>query len=146
MKRRYVEGNYIETRVNNFLRKKETDAGDVHIRVVYTGDKNVEVKPGMKRRYVDTQEMQDGLPYRARALFAFEEIDGVDVCFFGMHVQEYGSECPPPNTRRVYIAYLDSVHFFKPRHFRTIVYHQILLILRLYEEIRIHISSYLGMS
>ena len=45
-------GNYIETRVNNFLRKKETDAGDVHIRVVYTGDKNVEVKPGMKRRYV----------------------------------------------------------------------------------------------
>ena len=71
--------------------------------------------------------MQDGLPYRARALFAFEEIDGVDVCFFGMHVQEYGSECPPPNTRRVYIAYLDSVHFFKPRHFRTSVYHQILL-------------------
>ena len=43
-------GNYIETRVNNFLRKKETDAGDVHIRVVYTGDKHVEVKPGMKRR------------------------------------------------------------------------------------------------
>ena len=78
-------------------------------------------------RFVDTQEMQDNLPYRARALFAFEEIDGVDVCFFGMHVQEYGSDCPAPNTRRVYIAYLDSVHFFKPRHFRTSVYHQILL-------------------
>ena len=45
-------GNYIETRVNNFLRKKETDAGEVYIRVVYTGDKTVEVKPGMKRRYV----------------------------------------------------------------------------------------------
>ena len=26
-------------------------------------------------------------PYRARAMFAFEEQDGVDVCFFGMHVQ-----------------------------------------------------------
>lgn len=78
-------------------------------------------------RYVDNQEMQDNFPYRARALFAFEEIDGVDVCFFGMHVQEYGSECPAPNTRRVYIAYLDSVHFFKPRHFRTSVYHEILL-------------------
>ncbi len=71
--------------------------------------------------------MKDNFPYRARALFAFEEIDGVDVCFFGMHVQEYGSECPAPNTRRVYIAYLDSVHFFKPRHFRTSVYHEILL-------------------
>ena len=78
-------------------------------------------------RYVDTQEMHTDFPYRARALFAFEEIDGVDVCFFGMHVQEYGSECPAPNTRRVYIAYLDSVHFFKPRHFRTSVYHEILL-------------------
>ena len=78
-------------------------------------------------RYVDQQEMNDNFPYRARALFAFEEIDGVDVCFFGMHVQEYGSECPAPNTRRVYIAYLDSVNFFKPRHFRTSVYHEILL-------------------
>ena len=27
----------------------------------------------------------------------------------------------------MYIAYLDSVHFFKPRHFRTSVYHEILL-------------------
>lgn len=44
-------GTYIETRVNNFLRKKEAEAGDVHIRVVYSGDKTVEVKPGMKKRY-----------------------------------------------------------------------------------------------
>lgn len=71
--------------------------------------------------------MKNDFPYRARAMFAFEEIDGVDVCFFGMHVQEYGSDSPAPNTRRVYIAYLDSVHFFKPRHFRTSVYHEILL-------------------
>merc|ERR1711994_713047 len=43
-------GSYIATRVNNFLRKKEADAGDVHIRVVFSGDKTVEVKPGMKHR------------------------------------------------------------------------------------------------
>jgi len=29
--------------------------------------------------------------------------------------------------RRVYIAYLDSVHYFQPRHFRTTVYHEILI-------------------
>lgn len=44
-------GTWIETRVNNFLRKKEADSGEVYIRVVYTGDKTVEVKGGMKRRY-----------------------------------------------------------------------------------------------
>ena len=29
--------------------------------------------------------------------------------------------------RRVYIAYLDSVHFFQPKHLRTSVYHEILI-------------------
>jgi hypothetical protein len=41
---------YIETRVNNFLKKKEAGAGDVHIRVVASSEKIVEVKPGMKNR------------------------------------------------------------------------------------------------
>nr|NVI76051.1 nejire [Cucujiformia] len=120
-------GVYIETRVNNYLKKKEAGAGEVHIRVVSSSDKVVEVKPGMRSKFVENGELSGEFPYRAKALFAFEEIDGVDVCFFGMHVQEYGSECPHPNTRRVYIAYLDSVHFFKPRQFRTAVYHEILL-------------------
>lgn len=44
-------------------------------------------------------EMADSFPYIAKAIFAFEEIDGIDVCFFGMHVQEFGSNCPPPNAR-----------------------------------------------
>lgn len=118
---------YIETRVNNFLKKKEAGAGEVHIRVVSSSDKLVEVKPGMRSRFVESGDLQAEFPYRAKALFAFEEMDGVDVCFFGMHVQEYGSDCASPNTRRVYIAYLDSVHFFKPRQYRTAVYHEILL-------------------
>lgn len=118
---------YIETRVNNFLKKKEAGAGEVHIRVVSSSDKIVEVKPGMRSRFVESGDLKSEFPYRAKALFAFEEIDGIDVCFFGMHVQEYGSECSTPNTRRVYIAYLDSVHFFKPRQYRTAVYHEILL-------------------
>uniref|UniRef100_A0A674ES06 histone acetyltransferase n=1 Tax=Salmo trutta TaxID=8032 RepID=A0A674ES06_SALTR len=121
-------GMYIEDRVNKYLkRQNHPEAGEVFVRVVASSDKNVEIKPGMKSRFVDSGEMQETFPYRTKALFAFEEIDGVDVCFFGMHVQEYGSECAFPNTRRVYISYLDSIHFFKPRALRTAVYHEILI-------------------
>uniref|UniRef100_A0A8C7Z5H9 histone acetyltransferase n=1 Tax=Oryzias sinensis TaxID=183150 RepID=A0A8C7Z5H9_9TELE len=121
-------GTYIEDRVNKYLkRQNHPEAGEVFVRVVASSDKSVDVKPGMKSRFVDSGEMMENFPYRTKALFAFEEIDGVDVCFFGMHVQEYGSDCPFPNTRRVYISYLDSVHFFKPRLLRTAVYHEILI-------------------
>ncbi|XP_038165293.1 histone acetyltransferase p300 isoform X2 [Cyprinodon tularosa] len=121
-------GNYLETRVNDYLkRQSHPESGEVTVRVVHVSDKVVEVKPGMKSRFVDSGEMAESFPYRMKALFAFEDIDGADVCFFGMHVQEYGSDCPPPNQRRVYISYLDSVHFFRPRHLRTAVYHEILL-------------------
>ncbi|KAL1005748.1 hypothetical protein UPYG_G00063490 [Umbra pygmaea] len=121
-------GAYIEDRVNKYLkRQNHPEAGEVFVRVVASSDKVTEVKPGMKSRFVDTGEMPETFPYRTKALFAFEEIDGVDVCFFGMHVQEYSSECPSPNTRRVYISYLDSIHFFKPRMLRTAVYHEILI-------------------
>ena len=41
----------------------------------------------LPKRYVEPGEMLNNFPYRARAMFAFEEQDGVDVCFFGMHVQ-----------------------------------------------------------
>lgn len=68
-------------------------------------------------RFVDTGEMPETFPYRTKALFAFEEIDGVDVCFFGMHVQEYGSECPFPNTRSVHpycVLFSESIALFLP--------------------------------
>nr|XP_048690961.1 histone acetyltransferase p300 isoform X8 [Caretta caretta] len=121
-------GTFLENRVNEFLRRQNhPESGEVTVRVVHASDKTVEVKPGMKARFVDSGEMAESFPYRTKALFAFEEIDGVDLCFFGMHVQEYGSDCPPPNQRRVYISYLDSVHFFRPKCLRTAVYHEILI-------------------
>lgn len=45
-------GIYIENRVNGFLKKKDCGAGEVTIRVVSSSEKYVEVKPGMKARYV----------------------------------------------------------------------------------------------
>lgn len=57
----------------------------------------------------------------------FQEVDGRDVCFFAFYVQEYGDDCPPRNSRRVNIAYIDSVQFFEPPNLRTAVYHEALL-------------------
>lgn len=70
-------------------------------------------------RFVDSGEMSESFPYRSKALFAFEDIDGVDVCFFGMHVQEYGSDCPPPNQRLENIPVLICKQifiFFRPMY------------------------------
>ncbi|XP_054708763.1 CREB-binding protein-like [Uloborus diversus] len=120
-------GQHIENRVNKLLRSKKCEAGAIAIRVVSSLEKFAKVEPGMRARYVDAGKFPERFPYRAKALFAFEEIDEVDTCFFGMHVQEYGSECSPPNKRRVYISYLDSVHFFTSKQYRTAVYHEILL-------------------
>ena len=44
-----------------------------------------------------------------------------------MHVQEYGDDAPEANRRRVYISYLDSVHYFDPSNLRTEVYHTLLI-------------------
>ncbi|ESN92547.1 hypothetical protein HELRODRAFT_130363, partial [Helobdella robusta] len=118
-------GTYLEARVNSFLTKSDCGAGEVTIRVLSSSEKTVEVKPLMRGRHGD--EMPDSFPYTAKSIFAFEEIDGCSICFFGMHVQEYGSNSPAPNARRIYIAYLDSVNFFQPKHMRTPVYHEILI-------------------
>ena len=55
-------GTYIETRINNFLKKKEAGAGEVAIRVVASSDKVVEVKPGMRSRFVENGDMPGEFP------------------------------------------------------------------------------------
>lgn len=121
---------------------QKDEAGHVFIRVVFVGDKAVETRSGVRKEGSNVNTtVAEKYKYRAKgklvilrvysnihlAMFAFEQIDNVDVCFFGLHVQEYGSECPNPNNRRVYIGYLDSVKFFQPAHLRTSVYHELLI-------------------
>lgn len=67
------------------------------------------------------------LNFRYKKIMAFQEIDGIDVVFFAFIVQEYGAKCPPPNQGKVYLAYLDSIHFFTPSWLRTKVYQKLLL-------------------
>ncbi|CAF3311699.1 unnamed protein product [Rotaria socialis] len=115
----------LEKRVNDFLSNEGCQTGRVTIRILAASDKVCEVKPRLRKYYHN--QVPDGYPYRTKAVFAFQEIEGVDVVLFGMHVQEYDGRCHAPNTRRVYVSYLDSVHFFRPKVYRTDVYHEILI-------------------
>merc|ERR1719215_154016 len=66
-------------------------------------------------------------PYRNKCLLLFQKIDGVDLLLFALYVYEYGPDCPEPNRNRVYISYLDIVHYLKPRELRTSIYQEILI-------------------
>ncbi|KRZ44067.1 CREB-binding protein, partial [Trichinella pseudospiralis] len=118
---------HIENRVNKLLRDNKADATEVIIRVLSDCNAETEVKPFMKAEFCEADLMSYKFPYRSKAIFAFQIIDNKEICFFGMFVQEYGSSCPPPNSRQIYIAYLDSVKYFEPRNLRTAVYQEILL-------------------
>ena len=63
----------------------------------------------------------------SKYVLLFQEHDGVDVILFGMYLYEHGHKAPSPNQRCVYVSYLDSVHFFQPRQYRTMVYHEMLI-------------------
>jgi E1A/CREB-binding protein len=83
-------------------------------------DKNHSVRPRMQERYKDTDFPQE-FPVTSKCIVLFEEIDGVDVILFGMYLYEYGHRAPQPNHRRVYVSYLDSVQYFRPKAYRTMV-------------------------
>ena len=99
---------------------------ELTLRQVSCLDKMQPVRDGVFNRYKDKGYPTD-FPCRTKCLVLFQNIDGQDVILFGMYVYEYGHKCPQPNQRRVYISYLDSVHYLRPKQYRTLVYHEILI-------------------
>lgn len=65
------------------LREQRVDT-DVSVRVLSCRDKITRVKEDL-REYLREQDLElpDELPYKAKAIFLFQKVDGIDVCFFG---------------------------------------------------------------
>lgn len=121
----------LESRVNALLAESPDETiGKVTIREVVCTDTFMRLRPLADRlsHYWGFDGSTGGrprLPYRARVVFAFQEIDGVETSFFSMQVHEGGSNPGSINCRRAYIAYMDSVQYFQPRHLKTRVYQEI---------------------
>ncbi|KAB1211065.1 Histone acetyltransferase HAC5 [Morella rubra] len=114
--------NHIEQRLFRNLKQEKEERAKV-------AGKNLDEVPGAEDLIVRVVSSVD-----KRVIFLFQKIGGVDVCLFGMCVQEFGSECKHPNQRCVYISYLDSVKYFRPEiktvtgeSLRTFVYHELLI-------------------
>jgi E1A/CREB-binding protein len=100
--------------------------GAITIRQVTSMDRKLEVRERMKRRYA-FKNYPDEFTFRCKCIIVFQNLDGVDVILFGLYVYEHDEKNPAPNTRTVYVSYLDSVHYMRPRNMRTLIYHEILI-------------------
>lgn len=123
--------DFIETMVQQKL--EQSGFGDVMktltIRMTSNSFHNFEVPDVIVNNLPtsDGYHVNQYLYYKQKCLLLFQNIDGIDVCLFCLYVQEFDDTCPEPNRSKVYIAYLDSVEYFRPRCVRTTVYHEILV-------------------
>lgn len=130
----------VKTQLSNFLEQHVSDQiigvgfdsqlmESLTIRVVSNVETAVEV-PSVISANLSTathHRLPQYLPYRQKCILLFQNIDGIDVCLYCLYVQEFDANCPAPNKSTAYIAYLDSVDYFRPPEARTLVYHEILV-------------------
>ena len=136
--------NSVRVKVNEFVEKKSRErskagnipieearkklqmGGAITIRQVTSMDRKLEVRERMKKRYA-FKNYPDEFNFRCKCIVVFQNLDGVDVILFGLYVYEHDEKNPSPNKRTVYVSYLDSVHYMRPRQMRTFIYHEILV-------------------
>lgn len=99
--------------------------GQIYVRQVTSMCRTLDVRPRMKKRYA-FKDYPSEFKYRCKCIIVFQNLDGVDVILFGLYVYEHDETNAPPNQRTVYVSYLDSVHYMRPRRMRTFVYHELL--------------------
>mmetsp|Transcript_25091 Transcript_25091/g.60373 ORF Transcript_25091/g.60373 Transcript_25091/m.60373 type:complete len:1565 (+) Transcript_25091:76-4770(+) len=100
--------------------------GQIYVRQVTSMSRTLDVRPRMKKRY-SYKGYPSEFKYRCKCIVVFQNLDGVDVILFGLYVYEHDETNAKPNQRAVYVSYLDSVHYMRPRKMRTFVYHELLI-------------------
>lgn len=88
--------------------------------------RTLDVRERMRKRY-SFKNYPSEFKYRCKCIIVFQNLDGVDVILFGLYVYEHDETNPMPDQRAVYVSYLDSVHYMRPRRMRTFVYHELLI-------------------
>ncbi|KAL3925654.1 MAG: hypothetical protein SGILL_000257 [Bacillariaceae sp.] len=125
--------SFIQEKVHKAMQSSLNASKTTTVRVISDCDRKFSV-PKSVRRYFRAENVSssgsmppESVPYRQKAIVMFQKIDGMDVCVFCMYVQEYDGEGEDPDSKRVYVAYIDSVEHFRPRELRTNVFHEILI-------------------
>lgn len=99
----------------------------VTIRMVSNAEHCIDVPVHITSNFMtaENSKIPQQIGYKQKCILLFQNIDGIDVCLFCLYVHEFDNSVPLPNKSCVYIAYLDSIDYFRPLEARTYVYHEI---------------------